>query len=262
MSVKPDTNKRAKLLLGGLLVWAALATILLFNKTIVSGNETLKKGLAAARRAYLIPARRGTITDSDGRPLVWSETRAWIFLKRPPLSDAEGENARKALSRVFGKLNSQAFSSFPARRPLVENISPDDFRKIPPLLAKFPFLETVSREIRVKRPGILPETLAEIGAVKPENGKLKGVSGLEMERDAELRGRDGMFEVMVDKQGRWIPGTWMEILKPKPGNDLRLPLPGSAPTEDKQSVPKTKKYPKKTRPTACKKTSGGLSFRP
>jgi len=76
----------------------------------------------------------------------------------------------------------------------------------------------------VKRPGLSPALSAAIGGTALIRGRLRGTTGFELERDAELRGRYGMFEVMVDKRGRWIPGTWREVFPARPGKDSRLTI--------------------------------------
>jgi hypothetical protein len=37
-------------------------------------------------------------------------------------------------------------------------------------------------------------------------------------------GKEGVFNVMVDRNGKWIPGTWEEKIKPLNGNDIKLEL--------------------------------------
>ena len=67
-----------------------------------------------------------------------------------------------------------------------------------------------------------PEWQKITGETELRNGTLYGISGLELRYDRTLRGKPGEYEVMLDRRGNWIPGTWRWLKKPVPGADVTV----------------------------------------
>jgi hypothetical protein len=75
-----------------------------------------------------------------------------------------------------------------------------------------------------RRQAALPAAARRLLGATQVYGQVEfGVSGWELQYDARLRGRDGQYQVMVDKQGQWIPQTWTELAPPRPGYDVYVP---------------------------------------
>ena len=218
-----DIAKRSKLILSLIFAWSGVALLFLFHHTVLSGKNIASKNLSSVRRSYLIPARRGAILDASGVPLAWSEIRISIYQRRPPPSRATREELSNSLKTTFGKFDKAALDAIGPDHPLIREIPPLYFAKVPPLLKKFRFLNATSSEIRLVHHALPSTALVTLGKTRMEKYKLVGVSGLELQYDSSLKSTPGVAEVMIDKYGRWIPGTWREVAKPKNGKDIRLP---------------------------------------
>ena len=70
------------------------------------------------------------------------------------------------------------------------------------------------------------------GEVGQVNGMEQGLSGLELEHDAVLRGTPGRYTVMLDRQGRWLDATFRIVTPARPGRDLFLPETMPEPEEN------------------------------
>ena len=61
-----------------------------------------------------------------------------------------------------------------------------------------------------------------LGKVEERDGVLCGISGLELEHDARLRGEPGRFEVLLDRYRHWMERSWKLLAEPLPGEDVQL----------------------------------------
>ena len=55
-----------------------------------------------------------------------------------------------------------------------------------------------------------------------DDGMLEGVSGLEKEYESVLRGREGVFRVMLNRYGRFVKETMRIKREAIPGKDIKL----------------------------------------
>ena len=63
-----------------------------------------------------------------------------------------------------------------------------------------------------------------LGEIRWEGGRSVGISGLEREHDALLAGQPGLYRVLVDKRGQWVPETWQVLQPMRAGYDVHLAL--------------------------------------
>jgi len=68
----------------------------------------------------------------------------------------------------------------------------------------------------------MPKVKEYIGTARYINDRWIGVSGIEKEFNSHLNGSDGLYTVMIDKDGKWIKGTGMNKKKMIPGKNLFL----------------------------------------
>lgn len=161
-------------------------------------------------RTYLLPALRGTIFDSDGKKLAWSEKHYdLIFLGT--ITDNEREELQEILAP-------RTISESPEIGDVVPSLAPAELMALENLLKNTPSLHIKSRLERVT---------VNDPAVKEKLGTLangKGISGWEKEYDSILSGKDGSFYVSCDRQGRWLKNTGTIKNMPIPGRDVRVPF--------------------------------------
>lgn len=106
---------------------------------------------------------------------------------------------------------------------LKRDLSPEEVRICGGLMKTFPELRVRMRFERLTVD--YPSLRARIGeCLASEDGELRGVSGLEAEYDASLRGTPGKFIVMLDKYGNWFEGTLQMKRGSIPGRDVRLEI--------------------------------------
>jgi cell division protein FtsI/penicillin-binding protein 2 len=105
---------------------------------------------------------------------------------------------------------------------LCRSLTPAQAAKLAPLCAANRRLQLTGRFERQRYPD--RDLARRLGRVVRRDGIEVGVSGLERANDAILRGRPGMFRVMVDREGRWLPETWEKVREMRPGYDVYLPV--------------------------------------
>jgi cell division protein FtsI/penicillin-binding protein 2 len=199
-----------------LFLWAALGAARLFYFTVLARNDYLEAGERLSIRTGVIPAMRGRIVNKDGTLLAWSERIVDILLTEIPDSAFRRERIECEVRRVLPN-----FSISLSRKGMIikKDISPEEQIALFPIVSKFREIVFIRRVERRRCCGVPPEL---IGSVRVTEGGSMGVSGYEKRFDGKLRGRSGVFQVMVDRRGRWIPGTWREMTKPVNGEDVSL----------------------------------------
>ncbi|MCQ2379096.1 MAG: hypothetical protein MJ016_07835 [Victivallaceae bacterium] len=180
-----------------LALWAVAA---LCRAAYLAGPARERKMAKASRiagREGVIPAIRGTIFDRDRVPVAWDEAR--LELRADP--DFSAENAEE-LSAVLKRSASPDFSGV-----IVHRLRPDEVEKTEPLWRAGLPARIVFRRDRVF-------AVSGTGRERVEN--------LEIFHDAVLRGRDGRFQVMLDRRRDEIPGSWRLVEEPVRGQDVVL----------------------------------------
>ncbi len=170
-----------------------------------------------------IPPLRGSLLDRDGRPLAWSERRIRL-LWQPPTEDPEELWHR--LQAALPWLPEEMPAVDPeAETPVVvaEGLTPEQV-----LAAKRAATFGVRVESRIERlyAALSPAQRARLGEVRREGGQLVGVSGLERDHEALLAGQPGVYRVVLDKRGHWVPETWQVIQPMRPGYNVHVALAG------------------------------------
>ena len=164
-----------------------------------------------ARRTVTIPAVRGRILDADGVALAWSEH--FYDLESTAPGGRLGDDELAALKKVIPNMSSKG-------KKLRRNLTPGEVMSLEELIRS-----GVRVKISVRNERIVidsPEIRRRVGAVRMENGVMRGVSGWEKEFDRELAGSSGRMSVMLDSEHNWIRSS-VKVLKPMvKGGDVRL----------------------------------------
>jgi cell division protein FtsI/penicillin-binding protein 2 len=175
-----------------------------------------------------IPALRGRLLDPDGNPLAWS-VRRMRLLWSPPVDAAE---AAESAEHVRQKLPWLSWPQLPPQEvggdsvPVVLTNSLEPAEVLQVKQARLPELR-VEPYVERRRAKVSSALLRRIGTVAWENGVSVGLSGLEREHNALLAGQAGVFRVVVDKYGHWVPETWHVLQPMQPGYDVHVaPLRG------------------------------------
>ncbi len=208
---------RAKILAALFLAWAAALAASVFHYTVSSREIYLQQSRHLSEREGRIPAIRGRILDCEVRPLAWSTRHYDLKVK-----DAQHPMSAKRKKQLLGLLPQSSppptFDDLAAGRTLKKDLMPAEINTLGALLEQAPELVIAPRFER--HVVDYPAVKEYLGKTESHNSVCVGISGVELERDAELQGQDGVFRVMIDKQGRWVPGTWQLIREMQPGKDI------------------------------------------
>ena len=163
-----------------------------------------------AGRTGTLPALRGSILDERGSRLAWSE-KYYDLIFSGTLYSEELELLRTLLPDR--KIPAEITPGH-----VIYKLAPQEMLSLDRAVKKIPSLEIRSRVERIR---VNAKTLKEqIGEVDPATGR--GVSGWEKEFDRQLRGTDGTFRVLLDRNGNWIENTWEIREMPEKGRDVQV----------------------------------------
>ncbi|MDD3118916.1 MAG: hypothetical protein PHQ27_07050 [Victivallales bacterium] len=204
-----------------LAAWAVVIVIFLLNYSVFQRDRYRRQSRKLAWRTGTYTALRGRIIAADGTVLAWSEKRYALMLTRMIAADKAAD-----LVQELSRLRPGSYPDLTAvqiPRVLCPRLSPDEIGRAAPLLKRFPALQLLAREERAYR--ISAADCARVGEVIWRGGRMVGISGLEQQYDRVLTGRDGVYRVMVNRHGQWVPGSWQAVNAPENGRDVRLPPP-------------------------------------
>jgi penicillin-binding protein 2 len=230
------TRMRTRLLLVQVLVVVLLAVLAvrLWQVQVVRGPEFVSRAAETRTRTVIVPAVRGQILDSSGRPLVRNKTRLVVTVDRSQLlrMPDSGTRVLNRLAQVLAKPIEQlrrritpcgpgvpkpCWAGSPYQRvPLAEKIASRQALQILEQQERFP---AVTAEIQAVREHPLREAGAQmLGYLSPVTEQelekrvglkaafsgvdLAGRDGLEYVYDDELRGKAGTRKVQVDRLGK------------------------------------------------------------
>ncbi len=199
----PPLQNRAAILLFFLFLWAVLIAAYLFYYSIIASDIYIERGNAIAKRTGNIHAKSGKIIDKYGKLLAWSEIKIDLFVNERPEFLFYRNKLESRIAILFVDFK---FPDDDAPICLQKNLTPMDQVYLYPLVKRFP--EVIFKERR-QRKYISEKLKPELKAIEKNNWKT-------------LNGKDGIFEVMADKRGKWIPKTWREKIKAIDGKDLSL----------------------------------------
>ena len=216
---RSDFKKRSGAVLIILMIWGGLAAAHVIYYSCWKRCRLLEESLHLAWREGEIPAMRGRILTPDGIPLAWSELTHDLYRLKPARS-GKNDVVLPLLREFFGEpLEAEEKDAYIL---LKRGISPDQILRLRPLLRRFPELEIRPRPYR--RNTDASALQAEIGKTeyRPELKRETGISGWEEKYDRKLAGTPGIFRVMLDRDGAWVPGTIEILAPPVPGKDVTL----------------------------------------
>jgi cell division protein FtsI/penicillin-binding protein 2 len=170
----------------------------------------------------LLPAIRGRILSADGTVLAWSTRHLGLLWEVPDTISKIREDWAEicTFSGIKYTLVSEALGHAGKQVRLIADIKPEDFQAITSLSNSNPRFEIDNYFIRHRHKA--PGLRAKLGYVRELNGIEIGISGAERKHDNVLRGRSGIYSVMLDSDGNWLENTWTCEQKLTPGYDVYL----------------------------------------
>lgn len=207
---------RRRLLVFGLLAFAALLGARAFELTVVEHEVWVSRAGEQHAHGLELPAPRGTIYDRDGVPLAASRDAYSLAIATREVTDA---SALAATLRADADLTAAQAAQAVDRR--------DPWRVLPGRFGE------EAREALDGIPGVHFQRVVERfyphGALGAEvlgrvNAASDALGGIELEFDSLLAGRPGLAVVRHGPDGRPIPGMMLRVADPEPGRDVVLTI--------------------------------------
>jgi cell division protein FtsI (penicillin-binding protein 3) len=224
-----DAVRQAKGRLFVLKLAFALSFVLVAGRLVQIQIVEAAKYQATARRQYelrvVLPAMRGDINDRNSNVLA-SNSMFASFAADPKMVSEGADEVAQEFSAVFGrprsfylsKLQTAFASSTPKRFVWLERrVSIDLAKKIEAL--KLPGIVTVEEPRRLYHYDDVAGTL--IGFTDIDN---KGISGLELEFNEYLKGKDGSVVMQRDGLGRSLASVDYPRVQPRDGCNVTLTI--------------------------------------
>ncbi len=166
---------------------------------------------------FVLPATRGKIYDREGNALV-TNTMYKSFSADPRFVGDDAQEVANEFARVFGKPASSYLEKLRSRRGFVwleRGVKPEVADK----LRLFDGVVEMNEPKRVYQYDYLAGTV--LGYTDLDNN---GISGLELELNGDLKGRDGSVVLQRDGLGRTRPSADFPRVDPVDGDDITLTL--------------------------------------
>lgn len=219
------SRRRALILLILSILWAGVIVLRMGQIMIVERSDLLSDIDRESWHRGMIPAQRGRILDSSGLPLAWSVRRLRLVWEVPK----DTRTAQSQWDEISG------INGLPVA------IGGDDYRRmrgttcvlvedIPAAFAPEVFALCNRQDTLTMVPYFVRHRSGSrairrsLGHVLQRNGVEVGLDGYERVHDSLLRGRPGIFRVMVDQDGKWMMETWEKVQDMQPGYDVFLPV--------------------------------------
>lgn len=218
-------NGRLFLLKLGLAAFFAVIAVRLVQIQVVESAAYQEKARRQYEQKIVLPAVRGTMVDRNGNVIVSNSMLVSFAADPKVIGDDAGVIAEK-FAIVFGKPRSfylsklRATTSSGAMRRFVwmeRRVRPETAKRLES--AKLRGVVLINEPKRLYHYDDVAGTL--VGFTDVDN---KGISGLELQFDEYLRGKNGSVIMQRDGLGRSRPSVDYPRLEPRDGNDLALTI--------------------------------------
>ncbi len=195
----------------------------LFWWQVIASDELQRQAASQYYLQFTLPASRGEILSSDGKPLVMNQPAYLVFAEPAKIPDVG----------VFAKLVGPIFQQEPADIvskltianrvwvPLGRKVASQTVDELQALSLKGLGFERETKRFYPEA-SMAAHTIGFVGS--DENGKDRGYFGLEGYYDRELRGKDGKIQLEKDVRGTPILVGTAVRFEPENGRNLTLYL--------------------------------------
>lgn len=222
-------RKRLVLLMSGFFLLFLCVAIRLVQLQIFRAEELTAYGTRQWTRSGIVSARRGDITDTNGRLLAQSITSFIITARARDVVDPEG--LAQVLQRELGISEESTLKRLKntnaASMTLARQVSREDADRLRAVYADKNHpdsakLTGITFDEDVSRWYPMGESLAQVLGLCNVDGV--GQSGLELKYEKALAGEPGRIVTEVDARARTLPDGVTLYIPAKAGNTLRLTI--------------------------------------
>lgn len=184
---------------------------------LVRGDEFAERAARQRTTTVVMPARRGTIYDRAGEPLVVSQEQYHLSIAPEQVRDRR--TTAQVVGRALGEAPADLARELASGRRSVYRHGPFTASQVQPL-RDIPgvHLEPLQRRLRYGGDFAAPM----LGVFDPEAGI--GRSGIESALDSLLRGTPGEAVVLRDIEGQRFESPSRLVSNPVPGHDVYLTI--------------------------------------
>lgn len=207
-------EKRSKWLTAVFLLAVLAVSFRTLQFAVFSREKYIRAGEKIALFRGTIPARRGILYDKNRIMLAWNERYFQLYSTLPAGETFQSRHLDR-LQEIFPD------RLFPADggggEPLRYNLNVQEILALEHLIKSGAPLEIRSRTDRIQ---------VSTGNARDALGKVEnnlGLDGIEKKYNQALCGKDGAFEVMLDRRRNWIHSSWKLIRAPEHGKNVVLP---------------------------------------
>jgi cell division protein FtsI (penicillin-binding protein 3) len=210
-------ERRIGLLFGLFLLLLALAGFRATYLVAFKGDDLRGRAAQQQTQEFVVPARRGAITDRAGRELAVTEDAATVSANPRQVTDPAAAAHRISaalgmpLDELLRKLSDRS-KGFVYLARKIEVAKGDAVRRL-----ELPGISVATEHRRRYPHGTLASQL--VGAVGTDG---YGLAGIEQYREKQLHGRDGKRRIVSDALGD--PVSIVDLEHARPGQDLRLTI--------------------------------------
>ncbi len=184
---------------------------------LVRGEEFAERAARQRTSTVIMPARRGTIYDRGGTPLVVSQEQYHVSIAPEQVSDRRA--TARSVARALGESAAELERALASGRKSVYRHGPYTAVQVQPLRdVPGVHLEPLQRRIRYGGDFAAPM----LGVFDAEAGA--GRSGIEKALDSLLRGTPGEAVVLRNPRGQKFESPSRLVSNPMPGNDVYLTI--------------------------------------
>ncbi|HKD45660.1 MAG TPA: penicillin-binding protein 2 [Candidatus Angelobacter sp.] len=216
----------------------------LWSLQVRRSDELLVK--ADQNRIKLVPllAPRGKILDREGQVIVDNYPSFSVFLLRDQARDLNGdaqkiaEGLHLSAADVLDKIRRAQLAHLPTFQPITikDDITPDERAFLEAHKDEFPELETLTIHRRLyPKDGFMAHLIGYVGEVSEdmlnspqfetyERGDIVGQSGVELQYNDILMGKDGSSKVLVNSKGKEVGRPKDANVPAVPGQKLKLTI--------------------------------------
>lgn len=212
---------RRGILIGAAVVFALLIAVRLVYFTVIRHDALVRDSRRMAMRKGVLAAPRGRILAENGTVLARTELTSTVVIPSLPAKPERLERFRAFLKSEFDFVLPED-PVLPVKIPQTLCSDAEALRARYRSLVRWPECRIVNGQKRIAAEGFEP-LVGHCGT--DADGIPAGESGFEAEYDDILRGTPGVFTVMVDRRGEWMPGTVRIENEPVPGKDVTVKVP-------------------------------------
>ena len=210
-------NKRFRHVRLFFILWAAAMAVRLFYFGVIARPKIVQEMQGTMVQLVTIPAKRGRILNSRKKDIASSIRYIDLYIEKKGSLEHDVEIFNLDIPLDIAAVLRRARRVKEGKVLLKKNITAEEYSLFEkkfnhlPYTSRYYFRRLVDRRYKNK-----------VGSVGKIDGVECGLSGLEKKYDHRLRGQDLVYQILVDRKGKEIKGSYRELKALRSGYDVYL----------------------------------------